>query len=311
MNERGKAICKARTLAVRLIGVSSGHGVPAAVSQQSAAAAEALRRADVGQAIRAQGIPCDWESVLSVPAGLLRQHALSVLADQLVARIQEVVASAAPDQRVLPIVLSGDHAVAEGAWRGMAAVCNCQPGLLWIDAHLDAHTLLTTPSGNPHGMPLAALLGCLPNPWNQATAVIAADRSCVFGARSHETGELDLLQGQGVRIYTMAEIRQRGFVTCFAEALARVRSPAHPWGISLDLDAIDPSQAHGVNTPVAGGLDGLELKRALQGLAHDEQFIGFEVSEYNPVRDADGLSALWVQDLLAALVMTEIQTPSC
>lgn len=291
-------------LVVRLMGVASGYGVPSATSLGSAQAAQALQQADVGRGVRRNRVPCRWETPLELAVGhtLSREEALRALCSQLEAHIAVFrQRETEPAGHVVPVILSGDHAVAEGAWRGVAQACGTQPGLLWIDAHLDAHTSLSTPSGNPHGMPLAALLGCTPNPWNQQTPVIDARRTCVFGARSFESAELHLLQAQGVRIFFIDEIRRRGLSAAFAEALARVSRNGQPFGISLDLDALDPLVVPGVNTPVAGGLDAGALIEALRGLAHMPQFAGFEISEYNPLADDDQITVRLVERLLESL----------
>lgn len=307
-------------LALRLIGVSSGYGVPPATREGSAQAARALHLADVGQGVRRNQVDCSWDEPLTLrladARGLSREEALRRISVLLEERIVADVLAGRPQQRVIPVVLSGDHAIAHGAWRGVARTCEEKPGLLWIDAHLDAHTTLSTPSGNPHGMPLAALLGCMPNPWQQTRPVIDASRTCVFGARSFESAELQLLQKLDVRIFGMAEIRQRGLPATFVEALARVggggggagsagssQSQRRPFGISLDLDALDPQFAHGVNTPVADGLDADALIGELRGLAHCPNFVGFEVSEYNPQVDADRHTAALVARLLASLTL--------
>lgn len=294
-----------RVLAVRLIGVSNGYGVPPVSSDASAQAAQALQRADVGRGVRRNRVACVWDELLDLPedevSGWARETALRALCTRLAAHVE-----AAAQNGTFPVILSGDHATAEGAWRGISATCAVLPGLLWIDAHLDAHTSLSTPSGNPHGMPLAALLGCMPNPWNQATPVIDARRTCVFGARSFESEELKLLQVLGVRIFGIEEIRQRGMAESFADALAHVRGlhgHEQPYGISLDLDAVDPLLARGVNTPVSGGLEAEALIDALRGLAHQADCVGFEVSEYNPLVDEDCQTALLVERLLESLTL--------
>lgn len=306
-----QAVQDARAAPVlRLIGVSSGYGVPPATRDGSTQAAQALHLADVGHGVRRNRVACSWDEPLSLAdaAGLSREEALRRISSLLEERIVAAVLAGRPRQRVIPVVLSGDHAIAHGAWRGVARTCTEKPGLLWIDAHLDAHTSLSTPSGNLHGMPLAALLGCMPNPWQQEHPVIEAGRTCVFGARSFESAELRLLQRLDVRIFGMEEIRQRGLSATFAEALARVGGAAggsrrQPFGISLDLDALDPRFAHGVNTPVADGLDADALLEAVRGLAHRENFVGFEVSEYNPQADADRQTAAFVMRLLASLTL--------
>lgn len=294
-------------LALRLIGVSSGYGVPLDASHGSALAAQVLRQADVGRGVRRNGIECSWDEPLALAAdadsSASREEALREICTLLEARIVSAVQQGSERRCVLPVILSGDHAIAEGAWRGVAQACGTLPGLLWIDAHLDAHTALSTPSGNPHGMPLAALLGCTPNPWNQATPVIDARHTCVFGARSYESAEVSLLQAHGVRIFGIEEIRRRGMHAAFAEALALVSRNGRAFGISLDLDALDPFVTHGVNTPVADGLEAGALIDELRSVAHHPQCVGFEISEYNPLADDDRHTVLLVERLLESLSM--------
>ncbi len=298
-----QAVQQTAKLAIRLIGVHSGYGVPPQSSEGSAQAAPALRLADVGAGVRRNRIACSWDTPVALDPRLKfeRNESLRKICDQLEERIDAACRSSNPNQRVLPLVLSGDHAIAEGAWRGVARAIGTRPGLLWIDAHLDAHTALSTPSGNPHGMPLAALLGVLPNPWNEATPAIDATRTCVFGARSFESAELQLLQAQGVRIFAMDEIRRLGLHAAFAAALAIVGRSGQPFGVSLDLDALDPGDSHGVNTPEAGGLDGAGLADELRSLAHSPQLAAFEISEYNPLSDDDGRTMHLVARLLESL----------
>ncbi len=305
-------------LLVRLLGVGGAYGVPPETSRGSALAGQALRLADAGRGIRRNGLECTWDDLLTLPSRgdkhsgdvdsgsheTSREASLRLLCQRLEQRIlalHDEQRESSEATRLLPIILSGDHAVAEGAWRGLAQTCDALPGLLWIDAHLDAHTSLSTPSGNPHGMPLAALLGYMPNPWNQSEPVIDAQRTCVFGARSFEGAELQHLQARGVRIFGMEEITRRGLADAFAEALARVRRDGKPYGISLDLDALDPQFVRAVNTPVAFGLRADELGHALRGVANDPAFIGFEVTEYNPLTDQDKHTALIVEHLLESL----------
>ena len=142
-----------------------------------------------------------------------------------------------------PVVVGGDHSVAIGTWSGVARVLGEPPGLLWIDAHLDSHTPETSYSGAIHGMPLACLLGRgdkrLLNLGLSGPQVSAA-HTVVLGARSYEPEEFELLQRLGVRIIGDEEIQQRGFKACLDEALAIVAGAPAGFGVTLDLDAIDP-----------------------------------------------------------------------
>ncbi|MDZ4255958.1 MAG: ornithine--oxo-acid transaminase, partial [Sulfuritalea sp.] len=199
----------------------------------------------------------------------------------------------------LPVVVSGDHAVAVGTWQGVARALGKPPGMLWIDAHLDAHTEITSPSGNPHGMPLAALLGRGPNPWQSPQAALDAVRCCVFGARSYEDSEMRLLQELGVHVVDREQIRRCGLRQALDEALVHVGGGS--FGISIDLDAVDPGDAPGVNTPSAGGLDGAALADALRSLARKPELAALEIAEYNPERDVAGRTARLAGRLLESL----------
>ncbi|RMD80145.1 MAG: arginase, partial [Gammaproteobacteria bacterium] len=163
------------------------------------------------------------------------------------------------------------------------------------------HTPRTTPSGALHGMPLACLLGaeegaleplCPPYP------ALDLERVCVLGARSFEPEEAALLDRLGVRVLGMAEVRRRGLAACWAEALERVA--LGPYGVSIDLDAVDPAQAPGVGTPEPGGLDGGELAAALAGLRADPELAAVELMEYHPGRDPEGRTLRLLQALLCA-----------
>jgi arginase len=201
-----------------------------------------------------------------------------------------------------PLVVGGDHSCAIGTWSGVhRALANHGPvGLIWIDAHMDSHTFATTPSGQIHGMPLACLLGHGETALTRiggAEAKLRPEQVCLIGVRSYEAGEAALLHRLGVRVYDMDEIRRRGLAEVFEEALAIVRQGTAGFGVSVDLDALDPGEEPGVGTPVAGGLRRAELADALSHLRGDPAFVAMEIVEYNPRRDrrhatADAAGAL-------------------
>lgn len=281
---------------LRLIGVASGLGVPAQGSAGSARAAAALEMADVGFLVRRNLVDCRWDAVVA-PGGeppLARRTALRELCGHIAQRVGACIAGGA-----LPVIVGGDHATAVGTWQGASCAGGARLGLLWIDAHLDAHTEVTSPSGNPHGMPLAALLGHGPNPWDAGGAAIDASRTCVFGVRSYEDAEMSLLRHLGVRVIGIEEIRRRGLARTLGEALAHVGGER--FGLSIDLDAFDPAEAPGVNTPSAGGLDAAATGHALRGLALNPRLVAIEIAEYNPERDVDGRTAKLVAHLLESL----------
>lgn len=205
-------------------------------------------------------------------------------------------------------VLGGDHSCAIGTWSGVAAALEQQPeselGLIWIDAHMDSHTFETSATGNIHGMPLAALLGygdpaltqiAIPRP------KIDPKRLVLIGIRSFEKEEEQLLQRLGVRIYNMPEIEQRGLDTVFAEAIAYVKKNCLRFGVSLDLDGIDPFDAPGVGVPEANGISGENLCRVLCQLRQETSLIGVEVVEYNPYHDKDLKTERLIKEILLSI----------
>lgn len=233
--------------------------------------------------------------------------ALSVLTDFNL-RLAKATASTVRAGQ-FPFVIGGDHSCAIGTWSGVAKSLNSEIGLLWIDAHLDAHTFATTETGNIHGMPLAALLGHGDSSLTMIGgphAKLAADRVVVFGARSYEDGEKALLDRLNVRVYEMNEIQRRGFTTCWTEALARVRQGSRfqnpgRYGISLDLDGFDPHLIPSVGTPVPGGLVPEEVLRHLWPYLSDSELVGLEVVEFNPHHDRGSQGLSLILELAALL----------
>jgi arginase len=207
----------------------------------------------------------------------------------------------------LPLVIGGDHSCAVGTWSGVARTTGpAQLGLLWIDAHLDAHTPASSPSQMPHGMPLAVLLGEGPPALTHlagAAPVLDARRVVVLGARSWEAREAVRLRQRGVRVMAATEVRERGLPACLQEALERVRgAPGQAWGLSLDIDALDPDDLPATGTPVPGGLSLLGLQEGLRGIGQTDGLKAIELAEYNPWLDPDCSTARHLTALLAAML---------
>lgn len=280
---------------IKLFGVNCGRGGP---DHGPAQGPEVLRQMGLLAALRRAGLEAGWTASLETPLGD-RLDSLGALSRELADEVATAIASGA-----LPLVIGGDHSMAAGTWRGVArayaTVGAAQPGLVWIDAHLDAHTPDTSRSGNPHGMPLAALLGHgaeelagIPGPRLDPT------RLAVVAARSYEAEELALLRQQGVRIFTMDDIRRRGLGAVLEEAVQIAGGPAGGgFGISLDLDALDPLEAPGVSTPVEHGLAGEVLRRCLRGLLRNPRLSALEIAEFNPERDRENRTARLAIDLV-------------
>jgi arginase len=195
---------------------------------------------------------------------------------------------------VLPLILGGDHSLSIGSVSAVAAhygASNESIGLLWIDAHTDMNTPETTPSGNIHGMSLAILTGQGgPEPLQTLAGfkpAVHPGNVCVLGARDIDAAEKDIVREAGIRVFTMAEIDERGMAACMDEAIARVSSGTAGFHLSFDLDGIDPMVAPGVGTPVAGGLTYREAHLVCEKVARAERLLSLEVVELNPVLDAE------------------------
>jgi arginase len=204
-----------------------------------------------------------------------------------------------------PVVIGGDHSIAIGTWSGVARVLDEPFGLLWIDAHLDSHTPETSYSGAIHGMPLACLLGRGDKRLLNIGLIgsqISAAHSVVLGPRSYEPEEMDFLRSMGVRIIDSEEIMARGFSVCLDEAMAIVSRAPGGFGLTLDLDAIDPMLAPGVGSPEPEGLWDGDVLVGLRRLATTPGWRGLEIVEYNPDRDTQGTTARLISDLIAAIV---------
>ncbi len=204
-----------------------------------------------------------------------------------------------------PVVIGGDHSCAVGTWSGVRAArpADASLGLLWVDAHMDSHVPATSPSGALHGMPLACLLGEGHDELVHlagAAPKLQPEHVCLFGVRSYEPGEAALLQRLGVKVIFMEAIARHGFAAMWREALAHV-ARAGAYGITIDLDAVDPRDAPGVGTPSSGGIGGDELVHALTDLHHDPHLLALEIAEYNPHHDRDSVTLRLLRRMLCAV----------
>ncbi len=283
---------------VEIFGAASGLGAPDA---RCADAPAALRAAGLLPRLRAAGIDAAWGKIVQPTAASARTPLTAVAQ---VCRDLARHAGAAVKRGSLPLVLGGDHSCAIGTWKGIAQALPGPLGLIWIDAHMDAHTPETTESGRLHGMPLACVLG-----YGEASltgiaggATVAPQHVCIVGVRSYEKGEAALLQRLGVRIYPMREIKQRGLDTVLDEALKIACAGTAGYGISVDLDAIDPLEAPAVGSPVRGGLGAAELINALEKHTGDAALRGLEIVEYNPHLDRNAQTIALVPAIAEALL---------
>jgi arginase len=191
----------------------------------------------------------------------------------------------------IPIVLGGDHSVAAGTVAGVAEFYHKQNqkiGLIWMDAHADINTPSSSPSGNVHGMPLAAIMGLGPpelaNIFNFHPKV--SPENCVLvGVRDVDTIEKENIRKAGVEVFTMRDIDERGMRAVMEEALRMAGRGTTGYHVSLDMDWIDPEDAPGVGTPVWGGATYREAHLAMEIIADHGRMLSFEIVEVNPVID--------------------------
>lgn len=211
---------------------------------------------------------------------------IAAVAEGLSERVAEAMREGA-----LPLVLGGDHSLSIGTIAGAATWArenDADLGLLWFDAHADMNTPETTPSGNIHGMPLAASLGYGHPALTEIggfSPKVRWDKTVLIGARDVDRGERSLLREAGIRVFTMREIDEDGIVPVLEEALAIVSEGTAGFLVSWDMDFVDPNFAPGVGTPVKGGVDYREGHLALEIVSDTDGMIGMDLVETNPILD--------------------------
>lgn len=211
---------------------------------------------------------------------------------------------------VFPVVLGGDHSVAIGTWSGVKKAINAPVGLIWVDAHMDSHTPLTTPSNAIHGMPLAALLGVFDDGHSNQEhkePVLLPEHVVLIGIRSYEEEEKMLLQKLGVTVIEAEEVHALGLDQSLEKAKQIVKKAPGGFGISFDFDFLDPEEFTAVGSPERGGFSFHETQTALQKLTEDPSLQCLEIVEYNPTRDSGGRSHKQAIALIDALTKHAMQ----
>jgi len=222
-------------------------------------------------------------------------------------RIAAVVVNAVAADH-LPLVLGGDHSVALGTLGGLARAHGEPGGVLWLDAHADLNTPDTTPSGNVHGMVLAAVLGLGGNAFeSEAWPLPALDptRVALVGVRALDEGERQALRRIGARIFTMSHIDRIGMERAVREALEHIAGPGFVH-VSLDMDVVDPDVAPGVGTPLRGGLSYREAHLALELVSESGQAGSLEIVEVNPILDRENATGSLAVELVASALGARI-----
>jgi arginase len=219
-------------------------------------------------------------------------------------RVAELVARAVREGHV-PLVLGGDHSVALGTVGGLAGVRG-PGGVLWVDAHGDLNRPETSPSGNVHGMVLAAILGLAgPGFESSAWSLPAAERVALVGIRSLDDGERELLGRLDTRVYTISDVDRVGVEPVIRASLEHIGDGGFVH-LSLDMDVIDPEVAPGVGTPVRGGFSYREAHLALELVAEAGVLGSLDVVEVNPIFDRENATGKLAVDLIASALGARI-----
>jgi arginase len=232
----------------------------------------------------------------SLPAGPSHARYLPQIAHTC-ARLADLVEKAA-DATKVPLVLGGDHSVAIGTVAGMSRHFRKRDrkmGVIWIDAHADMNTPESSPSGNIHGMPLACCVGLGPDELTDIAGyspAVEPGSVAILGLRSVDEIERLNVRGTGVHPFTMRDIDERGMRAIIQEAIHFATLGTGGFHLSFDMDAVDPSDAPGVGTPVRGGITYREAHLAMELVCDSGLMASMEVVEVNPVIDEANRTAL-------------------
>ena len=209
-------------------------------------------------------------------------------------------------QNHFPLCIGGDHSMAIGTIAGISSYCiknKLKLGVIWIDAHADMNTDKTSPSGNIHGMPLAANLGLgnekLVNFYG-VTPKLKPENTALIGVRSIDEFEKKNIKQMNLSVYTMSDVDKLGIHRIIARVLKQFQEKVDHIHVSFDLDSVDPALAPGVGTPVPGGLNFRESHLLMESIAECGCMSSLEVTEVNPILDDKNKSAQFAAELIAS-----------
>jgi arginase len=284
---------------VRIIGAPTDYG---ANRRGVDMGPSAIRYAGLSDEIESAGVECVDVGDLPVPRveeeatvddEKINAHYLPAIED-VSRRLADEVAASHEDGR-LPVVLGGDHSIAIGTLAGSAR--DADLGAVWFDAHADFNTPETSPSGNVHGMPLAAALGrgaFADRPWATAPS-ISEENVVLVGIRSLDEIERSRLRDSDVTVFTMSDLDDEGTTAVAERAIEIASDGVDGVHVSLDMDWLDPREAPGVGTPVRGGVTYREAHAAMEVVAEADAREGIlrslEVVEVNPILDDSNVTA--------------------
>lgn len=219
-----------------------------------------------------------------------------------VARSLSLMVADVMEKGMFPIIIGGDHSIAIGSWSGVRLAKPTRDfGLLWFDAHMDAHTPETSETQSPHGMPLAVLLGHGVPDWvnlGKIAPKIRPQNLALIGIRSYEEGEAQFLEKNHVKVFYQSDVEKIGLNVVYQEAHAHVTRTTSYFGVSIDIDVFDPSVAPGTGTVEENGLMDKELLPLLKGLRSNENCLALEIAEFNPDKDQDNKTLNLIVNLI-------------
>ena len=264
----------------------------------------AVRYAGLSQKLKRLGFELHDSGDLFVP---VRDSLAGDVEENFLSSIQQVCQAAyeagreAVTDGYIPLFLGGDHSLAIGTIGGISH--NQPVGVIWIDAHGDANSPQSSPSGSIHGMPVAALLGEgypeLVNVGRPGAKITGRDM-VMIGIRDLDAGEREWLRQSGIRVYTMREVDERGMGAIVREALQCLEHCGR-LHVSLDMDSIEPVVAPGVGTPLPGGLSYREAQLLMEIIADSGKLTSADVVEINPILDHENRTAKIAVELIASL----------
>jgi arginase len=271
----------------------------------------AIRYAGLEAELARIGVACvDWGNIpapVAEATTMGAEHARFLeQIKQACDRVADLVVRAS-QEGAIPLVLGGDHSVALGTLVGLAKA-HGPGGVIWVDAHGDLNTPATSPSGNVHGMVLAAVMGLADGDFEYddwPLPAVEPSRVALVGVRSLDAGERDALQRLDARVFTMSEIDRIGIEHAMSESIEHVAGENFVH-VSLDMDVVDPAHAPGVGTPVRGGLSYREAHLAMELVAEAGIVNSLEVVEVNPILDRENETAKLAVELVASALGARI-----
>ena len=296
---------------IAILGAASSWGAAYAGCQL---APMALWRAGLAVHLQQQGLNADWFGICEITPGAAdHDPQMWEVYDQILRYNTAIAREVAElvDAGNFPVVVGGDHSVAMGTWAGIISTHKAAGkfGLLWCDAHMDAHTPVSASQGkwggHFHGTPLAHLLGHGDRDLSEIAgrkAKLLGKYVALIGTRSYEPAEQTFLKKMGVRVFDMAEIKQRGLPSILADALHIVSQAPKGWGMSFDADMLTPKDMPAVGTPESHGVAYKDCLQAFENATWPQGCRGFELVEYLPLLDPKGACAKKLMAIAGAVL---------